>query len=172
MQPHSFSTRRQPVHRIAAVLLAASLGLPLAAGAQDTRASRATLRGVKSVEVQVGDIGSDAERDGLTRSQLESDVESQLRQAGIAIRPSTEGVLYVSVTAAKGDLNVYAYSLQIAFRQAVNLARDPTIGSVVSTWSVGSGGTISAAHLSRVRSIVTALVGQFISAYLDENPTK
>jgi hypothetical protein len=172
MRPNAFIPRRASVPRTAAVLLAALLGMPPVACAQDTQAARATLRGVKAVEVQVGNIDPDAERDGLSRSQLQSDVESRLRQAGITMRPSSEGILYVSVTAARGDLNIYAYSLQVAFRQAVNLARDPTIGSVVTTWSVGSGGTLSAAHLSRVRSIVTELVDQFISAYLEENPTK
>ena len=158
------------LQRIAAILVVVSLAMPAVVGAQDTPVSRATLKGIKAVEVLVGDIDRDTEQEGLTRAHLQTEVEERLRQAGITVSPSSEGVLYVSVVAARGDLSIYAYSLQVAFRQAVTLTRDPTIGAVVTTWSVGSGGTIAAPRLGRVQSLAINLVDQFIHAYLEENP--
>src|SRR2546425_3316356 len=45
--------------------------------------ARETLRGLKGVGVVVERVSPDAERDGLTQSQLQTDVELRLRKAGI-----------------------------------------------------------------------------------------
>src|SRR5512139_1447514 len=57
--------------------------LPVSAWGQGSAAQRATLKGVNTVEVVVEAMDPVAERDGLTRAQLQTDVEERLRQAGI-----------------------------------------------------------------------------------------
>jgi hypothetical protein len=44
-----------------------------------------SLRGLQGVEVMVEDVDPEAERDGLTRNQLQVIVESELRKAGIKL---------------------------------------------------------------------------------------
>ncbi len=48
-------------------------------------AFRATLRGLSGVNVQVEPVNADAERDGLLRADLQTDVESALREAGVEV---------------------------------------------------------------------------------------
>jgi hypothetical protein len=52
------------------------------AWASDTATERATLKGVKSVSVLVENISPEAERDGLTKSQITTDVELPLIRFG------------------------------------------------------------------------------------------
>src|SRR4030095_7344542 len=53
--------------------------------ASDSELDRATGRGMHGVEVTVADIKPEGEGAGLTRYQLQTDVEWQLRQAGIPL---------------------------------------------------------------------------------------
>src|SRR5512143_1148040 len=78
--------------------------LPAAAAwGQDSAAQRATLKGIAIVEVVVEAMDPVAEGDGLTRSQLKTDVELRLRQAAIAVGPNLTGHLYVNVDTEKSD---------------------------------------------------------------------
>jgi hypothetical protein len=52
----------------------------------DDEIARATLRRVESVQVVVAPVAPDVARAGLTRQQLQTDVEVQLQQAGIRAR--------------------------------------------------------------------------------------
>ena len=66
---------------ILVLLLLASTG----AQGLDNENTRATLRGLNGVQVVVEDMMKpDIERDGLTRQQLQTDVELRLRKAGIS----------------------------------------------------------------------------------------
>jgi hypothetical protein len=67
----------------------------------DTPMERATLKGVPTVDVVIEKIDSDAERDGLSRSQIQTDVELRLRQAGITVVPSSLCILLVKVNTGK-----------------------------------------------------------------------
>ena len=63
------------------------LFLTVPAWASDTPRDRASLKRISSMQVGVEKIQPDAERDGLTRSQTQTDIESRLRQSGIALDP-------------------------------------------------------------------------------------
>ena len=137
---------------------------------QDSLAQRATLRGVGIVEVVVEVMDPAAERDGLARSQLQTDVESRLRQAGIPVGPTLTGHLYVNVDTVKsGDGQTYAYNILIQYMQQVVLARDPKAPMFATTWETGGVGMIGTPRLREVRRDVAIYLDQFISAYHEQN---
>jgi len=115
----------------------------------------------------------EVERDGLTSSQLQTDVELRLTQSGIKVGPSSMGFLYVNVYAWKPEVpSLYAYSLRAEFNQGFMLNRNPKIYSLAATWSVSAGGTVGTARVSDIRSAVTDLVDRFINAYFEQNPKR
>jgi len=60
--------------------------------AGDSELDRATLRGLQGVDVIVENLTPEVERAGLTRQQLQTDVELRLRKAGIPLLTSAERV--------------------------------------------------------------------------------
>jgi hypothetical protein len=53
--------------------------------ADDTENNRRTLRGLKGMEAFVASLQPEVEQTGLTKSAIQTDVESKLRQAGILV---------------------------------------------------------------------------------------
>src|SRR5215472_3875500 len=92
---------------------------------------RESLRGLTGVYVLVEHLTKEAERDGLSENQLQTDVELRLRRAGIKVQTRQESLaspgrpyLYVRVTERKkSDLPLYALCVQVEFVQAVQLER-------------------------------------------------
>ena len=156
------------------ILLTLALLLPTAsAWGEDSAAQRATLQGVTVVEVVVEAMDPVAEQVGLTRSQLQTDVEARLRQAGIPVGPSLTGHLYVNVDTFKGGHGqTYAYNVSVQYIQQVVLARDPKTPFFAATWEVGGVGMFAADRLHEVRQDVANYVDQFIKAYLEQNPKR
>jgi len=157
--------------RFRIVLAVALLLLAGLARAADDEEGRASLKGIASFEVVVEGIQPDAERDGLTQSQIQTEVEARLRQAGIKVVASSPYMLYVNVDTTKKNMGSYAYNIYVSFEQPVTLLRDTKrVQTFAVTWSVGSIGTVGSDRLRDVRSDVSDLVDQFITAYLEQNP--
>jgi hypothetical protein len=156
------------------------LALVTPAGAQDTILGRATLAGLTGVHVHVERMNPDAEKEGLSHSTLQTDVELRLRQAGIRVLSEEEAVaapglpwLYLQVTTLRKERGLYAYFIKVWVRQLVRLFRDPDIGSVATTWETpGVIGVIGSKNLSTVREDVRDEIDQFINAYLAANPKR
>ena len=90
----------------------------------DTELQRQTLKNLQGVEVLVGHLGPEAERDGLSRSTILVDVQLRLRQAGITVVSDKDGAptLYVRVNALRfrdQPSGLYAYSVALDLRQPV-----------------------------------------------------
>ena len=147
--------------------------LPVSAWGQGSAAQGATLRGVNIVEVVIEAIDPVAEQDGLTRSQLQTDVEERLRRAGITVGPTLTGHLYVNVDTVKGEHGqAYAYNVSVQYVQQVVLPRDPKAPIFAPTWDTGGVGLISTNRLREVRQDVANYVDQFIKAHLEQNPKR
>ncbi len=137
----------------------------------DTPGQRATLKGIKAVAVAVEDTNATAERDGLTRNQLQTDVEQRLRRAGITVDNHAPGLLAVFVNTLKIESGFYAYAIRVQFRQRVRMERNLKIAALASTWEAPSVvGTVGTKALRDVRGSVRERVDQFINAYLEQNP--
>jgi hypothetical protein len=123
------------------------------------------------VEVVVEAMDPMAEHEGLSRSQLQADVEERLRQAGITVGPTLTGHLYVNVDTVKGEHGqTYAYNVSVQYVQQVVLARDPKAPVFAPTWETGGVGMVAANRLREVRQDVANYVDQFIKAHVEQNP--
>lgn len=141
--------------------------------------NRATLRGLKGIGVLVEKLPLEVEQEGLKRDQLQMEVESKLRTAGIKVLTkeeasgaSGEPYLYININVniAKTESDTYPYSIDLLFIQKVSLLRDPKLTSYAVTWSTGGVGSIGKPILSQLRESVNDMVDVFIKAYLSENP--
>ena len=163
------------------LLLVATMFLktvPLA-GQVDSPNSRKTLTGLTQFFVLVENLAEDAEHDGLSRTQIQTDVELRLRQAGIPVVDSSRAwdagypYLYVSVQTHKSQRGAsYAWVLEVHLTQSVALVRNPSIISLAPTWGTGQFGSVGVDKLPSLRDNIRDLVDRFINAFLAENPKK
>lgn len=154
--------------RLVMVLLVAAN----AATAVDAGFSRASLKGLKGVQVLVEPLQTEVEQGGLNKASIQTDVELKLRQAGITVL-TEEGTpyLYIDVNTSSGSL--YAYFVGVKLCQTVRLDRDPSIQVLLATtWDVGEVGTVGRVNLRSIRDRIKDLVDMFINAYLSVNPKK
>ena len=159
-------------------LLSAAAVSPLV-GQGDDEYTRKTLAGLTGLYVSVQRIPDEMQRDGLDTTQILTDVELKLRQAGITVLTrqewlSTEAFpyLYVNVQAHKTS-NLYALSVDVELRQLVTLVHNPAVSTLATTWSAtGIIGTVGSQKLGSVRDDVRDLTDEFINAYLAANPKR
>jgi hypothetical protein len=169
--------KRYLVVSVIAILL--SLFLLSAALAVNGISNRTTLRGLKGVGVLVEKLPPEVEQEGLKRDQLQMEVESKVRTAGIkvltreeAFNTPGEPFLYINlnVNIAKTESDIYPYSIDLLLIQKVSLLRDPELTSYAITWSTGGVGSIGKQILSQLQENVESMVDVFIKVYLAENP--
>lgn len=138
------------------------------------------LTGLIGASVSVGNMNPEAEKDGLAKSTIQTDVELRLRQAGIRVLDylewkATPGepdlFLSIGTTKLKGGM-MYGYSIQLSLFERVRLARDPNKTVTAITWDTESGGNIPTERLSELRTVVRDMVDEFINAYLAANPKR
>lgn len=138
--------------------------------------TRATLRGLKGVWIQIDKLEPEIEKDGLTRNQIQTDVELKLRIAGIKVLTREEWVadisnpsLHVSPAIVKTKKGrAYVYYINIELNQRIFLERDPNIIAIGCTWS---GGVLGMTHsIIEIRDNIKDNVDKFINAYLTVNP--
>ena len=155
-------------------------GLASPMPALDTPNERITLVGLTGVHVVVYHIGTEGDRDRLARSSLQAELEQRLRLAGLRALGATEALrsagrptleLRFNLARSRQAHQLYVYSVDLALRQQIQLARARTIESFAITWSEPPEvGTVEPAHLSVVLDAVRAKVKQFIAAWQAANP--
>ena len=171
MQPATTNPRTRFILTLVGLLL---LGIAVPAWPVDSPEERATLKGIKAIVVAV-DVNPEAEPHGLSKDQIQTDVELRLRKAGIKVVSllSEGGSSFLSVAVAmvkSSDGSVYAYSIQLAFNQLTVLMRDPRVPAVATTWSTSYVGLAGFYRVREVRNILADQVDRFINAYLEQNP--
>jgi hypothetical protein len=146
------------------------------AWAMDTEETRASLRGLPGVGILIGDLEPDIERGGVTKKQVQTTVERQLQQAGIAVltreaAQQSPGApfLVISLSTLHHSIGLYAYSIDVRLYQSASLVRDTTTVSV-PTWSVASVGMVGSTQLRALVKSVDTKVEQFVRAYRTVNP--
>jgi hypothetical protein len=114
------------------------LSLVSSASAVNGISNRATLRGLKGVGVLVEKLPPEVEQEGLKRDQVQMEVESRLRTAGIKVLTKEEAFntlgepfLYINVNVniAKTESDIYPYGIDMSLIQKVSLLRDPKLTS-------------------------------------------
>lgn len=136
------------------------------------------------VRVSVDSFAVEAQRDGLFPSQLHTDVESKLRQAGIRVIISNEARQTSSVPSLNLRVNLanregggYLFHVQLVLLEAVRLKdKPPQQTALAATWSTDGIFGITppeAAHMAdQVRGIVRNETDHFVNAYLAANPRR
>ena len=135
-----------------------------------------SLAGLKGVGIVIEDIDPAIEKEGLTSTQIQKDVEEKLRTAGIKILSDVEltksqgmPYLYVNIFTFK-DEDIYAYHITLELKQMVSLVRKASVKQSVATWKISGGGTVGALKLATIRTAVGEYINAFIKAYFAANP--
>jgi len=122
-------------------------------------------------------LKSNAEKTGLTKSQLRTDVEVELRKAGIPVLtgdsrdPLWSPYLYVNVNSAATIKGFYAFSISVELYQMADLRQNRSIGIYATTWSrISIAGVGKDNFRKSVRETVRDFVNAFINDYLTVNP--
>ncbi len=134
------------------------------------------LVGLKGVYIIVEEMEPQAERLGLTRAQIQTDVELRLRKAGVRVLTEEEcfkmlggPVLHVDVsTFSPPAILIVAYSVRVELIERVALESGfKTLGGIWHTHYIGVVGT---KYIRDIRETVGSQVEQFINDYLAANP--
>ena len=134
---------------------------------------RSSLKGIESLDVIVLEAPAESRCPDLPDKQVQTDVETQLRQAGISIGPGSAAaylfVSVVSVAAARGRL--YGFAVSVDLQQVVLLARDPRILTFGTTWHQGGMGVAGILRIPEYpRRMLAQIVDELITDYLEQNP--
>ena len=159
-------TKLRWLQTVTALLLVA---MPLLAS--DGSDNRQSLKGITALDVLIENLRPSEIADGLTKDQLQTDVEMRLRKAGVTVVKDVNApYLYINVNLFKDPNGLYSYHFAVEFSQTVVTVSNQTSLSV-PTWSVGQVGTVGRQKMSgAVRAIVGDMVDEFLSAYFSANP--
>src|SRR5262245_49259431 len=109
----------------------------------DSPLTRRTLKGLDGVAVVVEDLDSTVATSGLGREDIQTDVEVNLREAGIPVLTGSAGMsapgspqvyVEVSVFQHSHQPGIYAFSVNLEVSQLAHLSRNPQILAVAITW--------------------------------------
>jgi hypothetical protein len=134
------------------------------------------LRGLRSVEVTVS-VRSSPETDAvaLDTASVRTQVELELRGAGVLVSPSALAKLFVSVTFLTGSEDLvlpHAYKLELY--EWVAVRHRPTAGRVWAvTWQLGGVGvTTRSLATGHISESVRQMTERFLNDYLAANPPR
>jgi len=150
----------------------------LSSGVMSQTIGKDSLKGLKSVYVIVDNLKSDIEKDGLSTSAIQTDVEQKLHMAGIKVLTEEEWTkepggpyLYIGVSSYKRDTGLYAFHIEVELSQDVILYRKQDVLCPAITWAcVGLTGTVGAKKVNGLREKVKGRVDLFIKDYFEMNP--
>ena len=141
----------------------------------DSEITRQTLLGLKGVSVAIENpqpnIQKYVQRFGLTRDQLQKDIEQRLTKAGIVVlnqekwlQTSGRPVLYIIVNTHEYEKYWYAYTIVVDLMQIATLEANPNAKTLASTWSINMAGIANIGTLNTIKDNVNILVDRFIDA--------
>lgn len=157
------------MHSVILIFLAVSA--TVTASAQDHEVTRKTLAGLPGVQVLVEQLGTAEGRGGLFARDIKSDVESELRQAGIVVltpdlnNSLSAPTLYVQLNVMVPELaandGIAVYFINVTLQQNTMLIPESR-GAAISagTWDVGSFGRIGDSRLWELRQDVIEKVSR------------
>lgn len=131
---------------------------------------RVSLRGIKAVGVMVERIDPELEKNGITVSKIQNDVELTLRKSSIKVLDSDKEIfspyLYISIDSVESKIGLYAISVQVMFYQEMIPPRDTSIQVSASTWRTGSIMLLGKASLEDIRNSIKDHVEEFANDFL------
>jgi hypothetical protein len=138
-----------------------------------------SLKGLQSLNVVVEDLEPDLIKAGLTRLQIQTDVEIKLRRAGIKLTGAEKyspesyySYLYIRVSSFQHpDMpKVFAFHIEATLNQSVILERNKS-KSIGATWKKDLTGIVGSDNVRQVRDHISDVIDLFINNYLKANGT-
>jgi hypothetical protein len=133
------------------------------------------LVGLEGVQVVVEGPGLEAERLGLSKNQIKTDVERRLQKAGVRVLTNQQEVetpgrpqLCVKIGASINKMGIFAYSINVDLIEIVTLFTGETAFATV--WEKGEAGSVGLNNINQIQSRISSLVDRFINDYLAANP--
>ncbi|MGO9139582.1 MAG: hypothetical protein ACLP9S_04815 [Syntrophales bacterium] len=144
--------------------------------AVDSAATRETLKGLQGVYVIVEEMQPNVQRyarkPGLTKEQLQKDIELRLKERGIKalsrdewVKTPGKPVLYVAVNTHETEKYQYAYDIKMELQQLVKMEANPNINALAATWSMNMTGMADIGSLNIIKGDVEVLLERFQQAY-------
>jgi hypothetical protein len=133
---------------------------------------RASLKGIESLNVVVLAAKLDSACHRVSDEDIETEVEARLERAGIPLAPDPVAYLFVSLASVEPlkDL-LCGFVVSVEVQHVVRLVRDMRIMTFGMTWHRGGLGFASTSRTANdVRRLLAALVDEFITVYLEQNP--
>jgi len=139
---------------------------------------RDTLVGLPGVYVLVEELSKEAQKYGLTKQALQTDVELQLRRYDIKVLSEDEMLrthgmpeLYVNLNCVTNELFA-AINIEVELQEiALLTTRNPVMACVdATTWEKSYVVIVGLLKIENVRENVRDLVNEFINDYLEANP--
>ncbi|MFB3926856.1 MAG: hypothetical protein ACE14T_12470 [Syntrophales bacterium] len=163
---------------VTVLLLILSLLPPLPAYSLDSAQTRKTLV-IEGVYVLVEELQPNikgfSDRFKFSKEQLQADVESKLREAGIKVFNKNEWlktvgrpILYVNINTDQREKYWWSYDVRLELQQMVSLEVNPQVKTLATTWSTNITGTVNLGTLHVLSQQVSTLVDIFINAYLSK----
>jgi hypothetical protein len=140
-------------------------------GAGDTAVDRATLRGLKAVNIVIDPVHPELEQQGVTTEVLRTRVEQRLEAAGVPVDDDALEFVALKIVPARERRGPYCISITFSLYQPVVLVRDRAIKTATDTWQAATLWAMQpkAVYESTV-SAVEQLVNRFAEVYRAENP--
>ncbi len=160
-----------PASGVRSIIALVLVAVAAAAGAADFSAF--TLRGVRTVAVQVDGVHADFARYGVVGERLAAQVEARLRAAGVEVVSARQAhelphaaLLEVTFRVqhhAHDYLHYYPYAVSVKLKQKLPLPSAEQAFVAETVWSDGRNGVEAPIHLSRLNGYVLALLEHFIA---------
>lgn len=135
-----------------------------------------TLEGLKGIYVETPDLDSPMRQKGLNAGRLKTDIEKQLKGAGIPVLSSKDydrlkrspryplALLESEISVAEiPNVNLQLYSIKVRLSQFAFLARKPTIKIWSTTWERRK--ILGAAGPEFVKEKLTGAVDEFVNDF-------
>jgi len=160
----------QGMKRRTVLLMAVLLAALPAGAANDGPMERATLKGLKSINVVIDTLSPVLIHDGLAAETLRAQIEHDLSAAGITVDRNAREFVGLRITHVRAAKGPYAFGMSLGFYQPVVLSRDKDIRTVTQTWEVISVAMAEPKVLIQAANdTASELTQRFVSAWRSVN---
>ncbi len=158
---------RSQARLLSSVLLAASL----LRASGDAAIDRATMRGLKSVNVVLDPLATELTKAGLTQTELQTRLASRLKDAGVPVDPSATEFVGLRIMSVRNNRGPFAVAFNLGLYQPVVLVRDPNLKSAIPTWDIETVLLCDPKTLlDATMDTIDELAGRFAAAWRSVNP--
>jgi|SRR5579871_119246 len=137
----------------------------------DTKLDRATLAGIKAVNVVIDRLDPQLEEQGITQDMLRSRIEEKLRGASITMDPKAVEFVGLHIVSMQAGKQPFSLCFSLALYQPVLLVRDQKIRTASQTWDVNAILVVPPKPLVQsTLNTADQLADLFVEAYRSANP--